>query len=117
MDMDLLEAIGQMMEEKLDKKLKPITERLDRLQADIDELKEDVSELKEAHEVTVMEQYQVRNWGYAPPENLIHSGTGNGAAFYYAPCQQVGMGLFARRIWQAISSILGSVDRLKIELI
>ena len=52
MDMYLLEAIGQMMEEKLDKKLKPITERLDRLQADIDELKEDVSELKEAHEVT-----------------------------------------------------------------
>ena len=45
---ELLEAIGQMM----DKKLKPITERLDRLQADVDELKEDVSELKEAHEIT-----------------------------------------------------------------
>lgn len=52
MDKDLLEAIGQMMEEKLDKKLKPITERLDRLQADVDKLKEDVSELKESHEVT-----------------------------------------------------------------
>ena len=45
---ELLEAIGQMM----DKKLKPITEKLDRLQADVDELKEDVSELKEAHEIT-----------------------------------------------------------------
>ena len=56
MDKDLLEAIGQMLEaqkremsemmdEKLDKKLKPITERLDKLQADMDEL-------KEAHEIT-----------------------------------------------------------------
>ena len=59
MDKDLLEAIGQMMEEKLGKKLKPITERLDKLQADVDEfkedvaeVKEDVAELKEAHEIT-----------------------------------------------------------------
>ena len=70
MEKELLESIGQMLEaqkremsemmdEKLDKKLKPIVERLDKLQADVDGLKEDdavlkedVAELKEAHEIT-----------------------------------------------------------------
>ena len=63
MEKELLESIGQMLEaqkremsemmdEKLDKKLKPFVERLDKLQADVDELKEDVAELKEAHEIT-----------------------------------------------------------------
>lgn len=94
MDKDLLEAIGQMMEEKLDKKLKPITERLDRLQADVDDLKEDVSELKEAHEITRDGVNALLEWSdkiseaqrLPPPENLIHSGTGDGAAFYYTLC-------------------------------
>lgn len=44
----LLEAMGAMM----DARLKPIVDRLDRMQGDITELREDVAELKEAHEAT-----------------------------------------------------------------
>lgn len=47
-DKELLEAIGQMM----DAKLEPITARLDAMQEDIAAMKDDLAELKEAHEIT-----------------------------------------------------------------
>ena len=54
-DKELLEAIGQMM----DAKLEPITARLDAMQEDIAAMQEDIAvikddlaELKEAHEIT-----------------------------------------------------------------
>ena len=48
MDKELLEAIAQMM----DQKLQPINDRLDTLQEDVATMKEDMAELKEAHEAT-----------------------------------------------------------------
>ena len=78
MNKELLEAIGQMMDEKLDKKLKPIVERLDKLQGDVDELRGDVAELKEAHEITRDGVNTLLEWvrqnqrspAPSPPENL-----------------------------------------------
>ena len=48
MDKELLEAIGQMLDTKLDQKLQPIVERLDRLEDKVDELKEAHEETREA---------------------------------------------------------------------
>ncbi len=47
-DKELLEAIGQMMDEKL----KPIREDISAMQEDIATIKDDLAELKEAHEIT-----------------------------------------------------------------
>lgn len=50
-DQEMLSAIADLfeekLEEKLDKKLEPIYERLDRIEGDVAELKTDVAELKE----------------------------------------------------------------------
>ena len=46
-DKELLEAIGQMMDEKLDQKLQPIIERLDNLEESQDEVRSGVNALLE----------------------------------------------------------------------
>lgn len=47
MDKELLEAIGRMMDEKLDQKLQPIIERLDRLEESNEEVRGGVNSLLE----------------------------------------------------------------------
>ena len=46
-DKELLEAIGQMMDEKLDRKLQPIVDRLDRLEESSAEVRSGVKALLE----------------------------------------------------------------------
>ena len=46
-DKELLEAIGQMMDEKLDRKLQPIVDRLDKLEESSEEVRSGVSALLE----------------------------------------------------------------------
>ncbi len=46
-DKELLEAIGQMMDEKLDQKLQPIIERLDNLEESQEEVRSGVNALLE----------------------------------------------------------------------
>ena len=45
-DREMLSAIADLLDEKLDKKLEPIYERLDRIEGDVVELKTEVVELK-----------------------------------------------------------------------
>ena len=42
-DKELLEAIGQMMDEKLDRKLQPIVDRLDKLEESSEEVRSGVN--------------------------------------------------------------------------
>lgn len=65
MDMELLKAIGQMM----DTKLQPIIERLDGLESKVDgleskvdKMQNDLTELKEAHEITREGVNKVVEW-------------------------------------------------------
>ena len=44
---ELLEAIGQMMDEKLDRKLQPIVDRLDKLEESSEEVRSGVNALLE----------------------------------------------------------------------
>ena len=46
-DKELLEAIGQMMAEKLDRKLQPIVDRLDKLEESSEEVRSGVNALLE----------------------------------------------------------------------
>ena len=46
-DKELLEAIGQMMDEKLDRKLQPIVDRLDKLAESSEEVRSGVNALLE----------------------------------------------------------------------
>ena len=46
-DKELLEAIGQMMDEKLDRKLQPIVDRLDKLEESSEEVRSGVNALPE----------------------------------------------------------------------
>ena len=46
-DKELLEAIGQMMDEKLDRKLQPIIDRLDKLEECSEEVRSGVNSLLE----------------------------------------------------------------------
>ena len=46
-DKELLEAIGQMMDEKLDRKLQPIVDRLDKLEESSEEVRSGVNALLE----------------------------------------------------------------------
>lgn len=46
-DKELLEAIGQMMDEKLDRKLQPIVDRLDKLKESSEEVRSGVNALLE----------------------------------------------------------------------
>ena len=46
-DKELLEAIGQMMDEKLDRKLQPIVDRLDKLEDSSEEVRSGVHALLE----------------------------------------------------------------------
>ena len=46
-DKELLEAIGQMMDEKLDRKLQPIVDRLDKLEEYSEEVRSGVNALLE----------------------------------------------------------------------
>ena len=46
-DKELLEAIGQMMDEKLDRKLQPIVARLDKLEESSEEVRSGVNALLE----------------------------------------------------------------------
>ena len=46
-DKELLEAIGQMMDEKLDRKLQPIVDRLDELEESSEEVRSGVNALLE----------------------------------------------------------------------
>ena len=46
-DKQLLEAIGQMMDEKLDRKLHPIIDRLDKLEESSEEVRSGVNSLLE----------------------------------------------------------------------
>ena len=46
-DKELLEAIGQMMDEKLDRKLQPIVDRLDKLEESSEEVRSGVNALQE----------------------------------------------------------------------
>ena len=57
-DKELLEAIGQMM----DTKLEPINARLDTMQQDIESIKDDVAELKEYAEITREGVSKVAEW-------------------------------------------------------
>ena len=45
-DKELLEAIGQMMDEKLDRKLQPIVDRLDKLEESSEEVRSGVDVYK-----------------------------------------------------------------------
>lgn len=54
----LLEAIGQMMDEKL----KPIQMDMMQIKADIATIKDDLAELKEAHEITREGVNKVVEW-------------------------------------------------------
>ena len=49
-DKELLEAIGQMMDEKLDRKLQPIVDRLDKLEESSEEVRSGVNALLELAE-------------------------------------------------------------------
>ena len=49
-DKELLEAIGQMMDEKLDRKLQPIVDRLDKLEESSEEVRSGVNALLEGAE-------------------------------------------------------------------
>ena len=46
-DKELLEAIGQMMDEKFDQKLQPIIDRLDKLEESNEEVRDGVNALLE----------------------------------------------------------------------
>ena len=46
-DKELLEAIGQMMDEKLDRKLQPFVDRLDKLEESSEEVRSGVNALLE----------------------------------------------------------------------
>lgn len=46
-DKELLEAIGQMMDEKLDRKFQPIVDRLDKLEESSEEVRSGVNALLE----------------------------------------------------------------------
>ena len=46
-DKELLEAIGQMMDEKLDRKLQPIVDRFDKLEESSEEVRSGVNALLE----------------------------------------------------------------------
>lgn len=46
-DKELLEAIGQMMDEKLDRKLQPIVDRLNKLEESSEEVRSGVNALLE----------------------------------------------------------------------
>ena len=46
-DKELLEAIGQMMDEQLDRKLQPIVDRLDKLEESSEEVRSGVNALLE----------------------------------------------------------------------
>ena len=46
-DKELLEAIGQMMDEKLDRKLQPIVDRLDKLEDSSEDVRSGVNALLE----------------------------------------------------------------------
>ena len=46
-DKELLEAIGQMMDEKLDRKLQPIVDHLDKLEESSEEVRSGVNALLE----------------------------------------------------------------------
>ena len=49
-DKELLEAIGQMMDEKLHRKLQPIVDRLDKLEESSEEVRSGVNALLESAE-------------------------------------------------------------------